>query len=65
MLTAGKATQFAEAWIEAWNNYDLNRIVAHYSDDIIFSFPFVASLGGVVTGSLCGREALGVYFKAA
>ena len=65
MLTAGNATQFAEEWIEAWNNHDLNRIGAHYSDDIIFSSPFVASVGGVATGCLCGREALRVYFKAA
>jgi hypothetical protein len=65
VLTAGKANQFADEWIEAWNSHDLNRIVTHYSDDIIFSSPFVASVGGVSTGSLCGREALGVYFKAA
>lgn len=65
MLTAGKASQFAEEWIEAWNSHDLNRIVAHYSDDIIFSSPLVASVGGVATGSLCGREVLGVYFQAA
>jgi len=65
MLTAGKATQFAEEWIEAWNNHDLDRIVAHYCDDVIFSSPFVTSIEGVATGSLYGREALGVYFKAA
>ena len=65
MLTAGNASQFAEEWIEAWNNHDLNRIMAHYSDDIVFSSPFVASVGGVATGTLCGREELRVYFKAA
>jgi hypothetical protein len=65
MLKAGKANQFAEEWIEAWNNHDLNRIVAHYSDDIVFSSPFVASVGGVAAGALCGREELRVYFKAA
>ena len=65
MLTAGKASHFAEEWIEAWNSHDLNRIVAHYSNDVIFSSPFLASVGGVATGSLLGREALGVYFKAA
>jgi SnoaL-like domain len=65
MLTVANASQFAEEWIEAWNNHDLNRILAHYSDDIIFSSPLLASLGGVATGNLSGREALGVYFKAA
>jgi ketosteroid isomerase-like protein len=65
MLTAAKASHFAQEWIEAWNSHDLNRIVAHYSDSIIFSSPFVASVGRVATGCLCGREALRVYFKAA
>jgi SnoaL-like domain len=65
MLTAEKASQFAEEWIEAWNSHDLNRILAHYSDDIVFSSPFVGSVGGVATGALSGREALGIYFRAA
>jgi hypothetical protein len=65
MLTAQKASQFAEEWIEAWNSHDLNRIVAHYSDNIIFSSPFVDSVGGVATGCLSGCEALRAYFKAA
>jgi len=65
MLTAEKASGFAEEWIEAWNNHDLSRIVAHYSDDIIFSSPFVVSVGGAATGDLCGREALEIYFEAA
>ena len=65
MLTAGKASQFAEVWIEAWNNHNLTRIVSHYSDDIVFSSPLVATVGGVATGCLFGHEALGVYFKAA
>ena len=65
MLTAGNASQFAEEWIAAWNNHDLDRIVAHYADDIIFSSPLVASVGGVASGTLSGREELRVYFKAA
>ena len=65
MLTTGKASQFANEWIEAWNNHALERIVAHYSDDIIFSSPFVASVGGVATCTLRGCEELRVYFKAA
>lgn len=65
MLTVGKANQLVEEWIEAWNNHDLDRIVAHYTDDIVFSSPFVASVGGVATGTLCGRAELRAYFKAA
>jgi hypothetical protein len=65
MLTARKASQFAEEWIEAWNDHDLDRIVTHYTDDIVFSSPLVASVGGAANGTLCGRAELRAYFKAA
>ena len=65
MLTVEKASQFAAEWIEAWNSHDLSRILEHYSDDIVFSSPLLASVGGVAGGSIKGREALGTYFSAA
>lgn len=65
MLTAEKASQFAKEWIEAWNSHDPERIVSHYSMDIVFSSPFVTTVGGVAQGCVSGREALLAYFKAA
>ena len=65
LLTAGKANEFAAEWIEAWNSHDLSRILSHYSDEIVFSSPLLASVGGIASGSLRGRDALGMYFSAA
>ena len=65
MLMPEKARQFAEEWIEAWNRHDLDQIVAHYSDDIVFSSPLASSVGGVATGILRGRDELRRYFRAA
>ena len=35
MLTAAEANELAQHWIEAWNDHDLERIIAHSSDDVV------------------------------
>lgn len=64
-LTEAEATRFAVDWIDAWNAHDLNRILSHYSSDVVFSSPFVAALGAETAGCIRGREALQSYFSAA
>lgn len=53
---------FADAWLAAWNSHDLERVLAHYSDDIVFMSPFVAKLAGDAQGMLQGKAALRDYF---
>ena len=65
MLTAVEAHAFARQWIEAWNGHDLERILAHYADDVVFSSPFVQTIGANPSGTLAGRTALRAYFAAA
>jgi ketosteroid isomerase-like protein len=65
MLAGVQANQFAKEWIEAWNGHDLERILVHYADDIVFSSPFVKRMGPDASGLLRGREALRKYFEAA
>ena len=33
------AERFAAAWIAAWNSHDLARILAHYTEDVVFHSP--------------------------
>jgi ketosteroid isomerase-like protein len=65
MLTIEQAREFAREWIAAWNLHDLDSIVAHYSDEIVFCSPFVERLGADASGSVHGRAALWKYFAAA
>jgi ketosteroid isomerase-like protein len=55
----------AEEWYAAWNEHDLDRIVTHYSDDVVFTSPFVAKLSGDPQGRLVGKAALRQYFAVA
>jgi hypothetical protein len=65
MLTAAEADEFAQRWIEAWNDHDLDRIAAHYTDDVVFSSPLMPKIGASPSGTLRGKNALLAYFTAA
>jgi SnoaL-like domain len=65
MQTIEQAREFARQWISAWNLQDLESILSHYSEEVVFSSPFVGRLGAGVSGSLYGRTALLKYFTAA
>ncbi|CAD7696312.1 unnamed protein product [Ostreobium quekettii] len=65
MIDSEFARGFAEEWIEAWNSHDLDRILAHYTDDFEMSSPFIVEIAGDASGTLRGREAVGAYWKRA
>jgi hypothetical protein len=60
----GVADQFAKEWIAAWNAHDLDWIVSHYHDDVLFMSPFAAR-AGAHDGVLRGLPALRDYFERA
>ena len=54
---------FANEWESAWNSHDLERILSHYSDDIIFRSAKALSLVG--NGEIHGKQALRDYWGKA
>jgi SnoaL-like domain len=65
MIDQNFAKQFAAEWIEAWNSHDLDRILAHYSNDFRFSSPFVPQVFGEPSGVLTGLETVREYWRRA
>lgn len=65
MITREFARQFAEEWIAAWNSHDLERILSHYSDDLVMSSPRIAIVAGDESGVLEGKAAVHSYWKRA
>lgn len=59
------AQAFADDWIASWNAHDLDRIMAHYTDDFSMSSPLIVSLMNEPSGTLHGKEAVGVYWTLA
>lgn len=63
MIHEQDAQRFAQRWLDAWNARDLSEILDHYSEDIVFSSPFVERLMNEPSGTVHGREQLKEYFK--
>ncbi len=61
-VTDDEARAFAQEWIEAWNSHDLERILAHYADEIVFLSPIARQRVG--SGRLIGIPALRSYWGA-
>lgn len=56
------AHAFAAEWIDAWNAADIDRILAHYTDDFEMSSPFILERLGVGSGRLSGKEQIRSYW---
>ena len=56
-------TAFAEEWEAAWNSHSLDRIMAHYSQDVVFRSHKAVRLVG--QGELRGHAALRGYWSKA
>lgn len=57
--------EFAEKWISSWNNRKIESILSHYSEDIVFSSPFVLKSGLNPDGIIRGKAELKKYFEGA
>jgi ketosteroid isomerase-like protein len=51
---------FADEWVRAWNHHDVEAVLAHFHDDVVFTSPvaarFVPESGGVVRGKSALRD---------
>ena len=56
------AQEFCESWVAAWNAQDLERVLSHYSDDVIFTSPVAAQLLDGSDGVIRGKAALRHYW---
>jgi hypothetical protein len=65
VVTAPEPSTFAEQWLAAWNRHDVDAVLVHFHDDVVFTSPVAARLvpesGGVVRGKTALRE----YWTAA
>jgi hypothetical protein len=65
MIDRAFAERFAAEWIDAWNAHDLDAILAHYADDIVFHSPRIALVMGEKIDRVSGKPALGRYWSKA
>jgi hypothetical protein len=57
-----EARAFAERWVTDWNAHDVDALLAHFTDDVVFTSPVaIRVLGG--DGVIRGKEALRTYWS--
>ncbi|HWV13869.1 MAG TPA: nuclear transport factor 2 family protein [Cellvibrio sp.] len=63
LLDKESALLFANEWVTAWNQHDIERILSHYSDDVRVFSPLIVERMGLPEGYLQGKAALRDYWK--
>ncbi len=61
-MDLAEARAFTEQWVKDWNAHDVDALLAHFTDDVVFTSPTaVRLLGG--DGVIRGKEALRKYWS--
>jgi hypothetical protein len=61
-MDAAFAEQFASEWLAAWNGHDLEAILVHFSDEVVFTSPLAQRIVEGSDGVIRGKEALRAYW---
>lgn len=59
------AVAFSRRWAEAWNSHDVESVLAHFHDDVVFTSPVAAKLLPETAGIVRGKPALRGYWTQA
>ena len=65
VVSTPEAAGFAEDWSAAWNRRDLDAVLAHFHDDVVFTSPYAAEFVPGSTGVVRGKAALREYWCTA
>ena len=63
MIDRDFAERFAAAWYAAWNSHDLDAILQHYAEDIIFHSPRIRIVTGENIDSVTSKTHLRRYWS--
>ena len=62
-MTRDQVERFADQWVRWWNASDVESVLAHFSDDTVFTSPTAAEVVG--TATVRGKDALRAYWTTA
>jgi len=55
--------EFVEEWLRCWNDHDVEGVLAHFSDDVVFTSPLAGQLLDGSDGVVRGKHALREYWN--
>jgi hypothetical protein len=56
-----EARAFAQQWVKGWNAHDVDALMEHFTDDVVFTSPVAVRIVGG-DGVIRGKEALRNYW---
>jgi hypothetical protein len=56
-----EAQAFAQQWVKGWNTHDVDALMEHFTDDVVFTSPVAVRIVGG-DGVIRGKEALRNYW---
>ena len=62
-MDAAFAQQFASEWLDAWNERDLDAILRHFDDEIVFTSPLALRIVEGSDGVIRGKDELRSYWS--
>ncbi|MGH3265574.1 MAG: nuclear transport factor 2 family protein [Trebonia sp.] len=63
-MNQNEAMVFAERWVKAWNDHDVEAVLAHFADDAVFTSPLATRIFPDSGGVVRGKDALRQYWTA-
>jgi hypothetical protein len=61
-MNRAEVNAFVDNWLRAWNDHDLEGVLGHFSDDVVFASPLATQLLADSDGVLRGKAALREYW---
>ena len=61
-MNAEQALIFAKDWVDSWNAHDVERVLCHFTDDVVFTSPLAVTLINEPSGRVTGKAALRAYW---
>lgn len=59
------AVAFAERWVAAWNAHDVESVLEHFHEDVVFTSPVASRIFPETAGVVRGKSALRDYWTRA
>lgn len=56
---------FSKRWVDAWNAHDVEAVLAHFRDDVVFTSPVAARVVPESSGVVRGKSELRRYWAMA
>ena len=62
-METAQAHAFTRHWLESWNQRDLEAVLGHFAEDVVFTSPLAAMLVEGSGGVIRGKDQLRSYWE--